>query len=88
MFKKAIEIEDGLLLVQKSESRANSSIHMFFVFMDLGIIWLNGELEIVDIQFARSWAPVYTPKEPAKFILEIHPNRLVDFEEGDKLSFE
>jgi uncharacterized membrane protein (UPF0127 family) len=88
MFTKAIDIEDGLLLVQKSESRANASIHMFFVFIDLGVIWLNGELEIVDIKIARSWAPVYSPKEPAKYILEIHPDRLPDFKEGDKLSFE
>jgi len=88
MFTNHIDLEEGLLLIHKSESRTNAAIHMFFVGMDLGVIWLNDDQEIVDLIRAKSWASMYTPKSPARFILEIHPDRLTDFELGDKLSFE
>ena len=88
MFTNHIDPEDGLLLVHKSESRTNAAIHMFFVGMDLGVIWLNDDQEIVDLSRAKSWAPLYTPQAPARFILEVHPDRLAEFDIGDKLSFE
>ena len=88
MFTKTINPEGGLLLVHQGESRSNAAIHMFFVGMDLGVVWLNDDREIVDLVRAKSWAPLYTPQKPARFILEIHPERLPEFELGDKLSFE
>jgi uncharacterized membrane protein (UPF0127 family) len=87
-FRSSLEPDEGLLLVQKSESLANAAIHMFFVGLDLGVIWLNKEGVVVDIQLAKSWAPFYRPAKPACFILEISPQRLPEFTLGDKLSFE
>ncbi len=88
MFQKELDSADGLLLVQKKESRGNAAIHMFFVGMDLGVIWLNNNRKIVDIQLAESWKPMYTPKHPARYVLEITPDRIPDFNLGDKLDFE
>ena len=88
MFTSNIELDDGLLLAHKNESRTNAAIHMFFVGMDLGVIWLNNDREIVDLIRAKSWTPLYKPQAPARFILEIHPERLPEFEIGDRLSFE
>ena len=88
MFQKELAPSGGLLMVQGSESKANAAIHMFFVYMDLGVIWLNSSQKIVDIQLAKSWQPMYTPQFPAKYILEIHPRRLAEFTIGDQLSFE
>lgn len=88
MFQKNLSPTGGLLMVQKEESRANAAIHMFFVGMDLGILWLDAEKKIVDIKLARSWQAMLTPKSPAKYILEIHPQRLTEFQIGDQLSFE
>ncbi len=88
MFRNAIDNNGGLLMVQGTESRANASIHMFFVGMDLGVIWLDVSQKIVDKQLAKSWQPFYTPAFPAKYILEIHPGRLPEFELGDILNFE
>ncbi len=81
-------MDDGLLMIYESESQANASIHMFFVGMDLGVIWLDSSQKIVDLKLARSWQPYYAPSSPAKYILEIHPERLVEFEVGDILNFE
>jgi uncharacterized protein len=88
MFQNRLDSGDGLLLVQKGESRTNAAIHMFFVGMDLGVVWLSGEGQVVDLQLAKSWKPLYTPRFPAKYILEIHPERLPEFQIGDEISFE
>jgi len=56
--------------------------------MDLGIIWLNKDRKIVDIQLAESWKPIYTPQHPAQYILEINPLRMPEFNIGDELDFE
>ncbi len=88
MFQKDLDPKSGLLMVQKGESRANAAIHMFFVGMDLGILWLDSTKHIVDIKLAKSWQTIYTPQSPAKYILEIHPGRLPEFQIGDELSFE
>ena len=88
MFRNSIEEDGGLLMVHGSESRANAAIHMFFVGMDLGVLWLDASQKIVDKRLAESWQPFYTPASPAKYILEIHPGRLPEFELGDILNFE
>lgn len=88
MFTSSLDPNGGLLLVQKAENRANAAIHMFFVGMDLGILWLDASKIIVDIKLAKSWQPMYTPQSPAKYILEIHPQRLPEFQIGDQLSFD
>ena len=88
MFQKSLDPQGGLLMTQKVESRANAAIHMFFVLMDLGIVWLNNEMVIVDTKLAKSWRSMYTPRSPAKHILEIHPRRLPEFQIGDELRFE
>lgn len=88
MFRNRLPREEGLLLVQRTENKTSAAIHMFFVGMDLGVLWLNQERRVVDIQLAKSWHPLYTPQAPARYTLEIHPDRLAEFQVGDELSFE
>ena len=44
--------------------------------------------KVVDLQLAKSWRPFYAPSQAASYILEIHPDRLVEFDIGDELGFE
>jgi uncharacterized membrane protein (UPF0127 family) len=88
MFTNHIDPQDGLLLVHKTERVTNAAIHMFFVGMDLGVIWLNTDKEVVSLVRAKSWRAMYSPQAPAMYILEVHPDRLAEFRLGDKLSFE
>jgi uncharacterized membrane protein (UPF0127 family) len=88
MFRNSLGREEGLLLVQRRESRRDSSIHMLFVGMDLGVVWLDNSQIVVDKVFAESWKPFFSPREPARYILEIHPDRLDEFEIGDEVGFE
>ncbi|MEA2007839.1 MAG: DUF192 domain-containing protein [Chloroflexota bacterium] len=88
MFRKRIAFNEGLLLVQNHQNRIDAAIHMFGVWTDLTVVWLNNEKEVVDCQLARSWRPFYIPQSPARYILELSPERLADFKIGDELHFE
>ena len=88
MFRSRLPLDTGLLLVEARESRLDTAIHMLFVFMDLAVIWINSEMVVVDTVLARAWRPVYAPHKPARFILEIHPDRLIEFKIGDRVEFQ
>lgn len=87
MFRPSLDPDDGLLLVEKRNSRIDTSIHMFFVPFDLAVFWINSNMNVVDKVIAKSWKPAYFPKADAKYTLEIHPNRWADYEIGDKVEF-
>ena len=79
--------DEGLVLVGKRDSRIDSSIHMFFVSFDLAVVWINANMQVVDKVLARSWKPAYFSKEPARYVLEVHPERWEEFQIGDRLVF-
>lgn len=74
-------------MVGKRDSRLESSIHMLFVPFDLSVVWINADLQVVDKVLAKSWRPAYFSRQPAKYVLEIHPERWADFEVGDGVEF-
>ena len=86
-FRLHLGREEGLLLVGKHDSRLDSSIHMLFVPFDLSVIWINSAMQVVDKGIAKSWRPAYFAKQPARYVLEIHPERWGDFEIGDRVEF-
>jgi uncharacterized membrane protein (UPF0127 family) len=86
-FRRTLARDEGLLLVQRGESRLDSSIHMLAVWMDLTIVWINSALIVVDKTLARPWRLAYFPKSPAKYVLEIHPERWGDYEIGNQVQF-
>jgi len=88
MFQPPLAAGEGLLLVQGRESRAEAAIHMLFMRTDLTAVWTNADYEVVDVQIAHRWHPLVIPKKPAKYVLEIAPERFTEFEIGDRLRFE
>ena len=88
MFRSSLPLNEGLLLVESHDSRLDTSIHMLFVRMDLAVIWINSELKVVDTILARAWHPAYFPAQPARYILELHPERLHEFKIGDRVVFQ
>lgn len=87
-FKRDLTTTEGLVLVQKSDSIANTSIHMLFVFFDLGVIWVNDAGQVVDTVVAKAWRPFYAPSVPARYTIECHPNLLSQVEIGDQITFQ
>src|SRR5574341_801347 len=86
-FRSRLSREDGLLLVGRRDSRLDSSIHMLFVAFSLTVVWINSEMRVVDKVLARPWRPAYFSKQPARYVLEVHPERWEDFEIGDRVQF-
>lgn len=84
-FRLRMSLNDGLLLVHKRDSRIEAAITMAGVFFALAIVWINSKEEVVDIVAARPWRPVYVPREPACYVLEMHIERLQDFRIGDRV---
>lgn len=87
MLRSPISREEGLLLVGKRDSRLDSSIHMLFISFNLAIVWINSEMQVVDKILAQPWRPAYFSKKPARYALEVHPDRWADFEIGDRVQF-
>ncbi len=86
-FRSNLGRNDGLVLVGGRDSRIDSSIHMFFVSFDLAVIWINSDMQVVDKVLAKSWKPAYFSKRPAKYVLEVHPDRWEEFQVGDRVKF-
>jgi uncharacterized membrane protein (UPF0127 family) len=87
MFRRQIPLQEGLLLVQSKDSQMDSAIHMLFCFTDLTAVWITSKYEVVDVRLAKKWAPAYIPRKPAKYVLELHPSRLGEFQIGDMVQF-
>lgn len=86
-FRRRLDEGEGLLLVGRSESRAEAAIHMFFVFFSIGVLWLDRENRVVDKAVARPFRPFYAPQEPAIGVLECQPEVLDRVDVGDRIRF-
>ena len=58
---------------------------MFGMFMDLGIIWINSNLQVVDVRVAKKWRSLIVPATPAKYVLETRVEYAKNYEIGDQL---
>ncbi|AHF80043.1 DUF192 domain-containing protein [Thermococcus paralvinellae] len=78
----------ALVFILPAETRTNASIHMFFMFQTIDVIFLNSAKEVVDFKKAKPWR-VYIPRDAAKYIIEgpIGIIKALDVEIGDKISW-
>lgn len=88
MFRRSMPVDQGLLLVQARESRLDASIHMFFVWFALAVVWINTQGEVVDVRLAQPWRAAYIPRRAAKYILELESSHINDFLIGDQVVFD
>jgi uncharacterized membrane protein (UPF0127 family) len=85
MFRKNVGIHDGIIIAEKKESTALTSIHMMFMNFDITVLWLDNAMVIVDKVLAKKWKLVYVPKKPAQYVVELHSSKFSDYSVGDKL---
>ena len=86
-FRRRLAPDDGLVLVEKSDSRVATAIHMLFVFFDLGVIWVNDAGQVVDKVLAKPWRLSYVPAAAARYVIEGHPRLLEKVAVGDQIQF-
>ncbi|WP_258084509.1 DUF192 domain-containing protein [Thermococcus thermotolerans] len=81
-------INYALVFVLPAETKANASIHMFFMLGDIDVIWLDSSRRVVDFKTAKKWR-LYTPKKAAKYIIEgpVGITRVLEVEEGDIINW-
>jgi uncharacterized membrane protein (UPF0127 family) len=53
------------------ESKLGSSIHTFFMFQNIDIIFLNSKLEVVDIVYKATPFKFYISKKTARYVIEL-----------------
>jgi uncharacterized membrane protein (UPF0127 family) len=87
MFHPPLDDHDGIVLVQKRESRMDAAIHMLFMRADLSIIWLDSKMRVVDKVKANKWGISFVPKHPARYVLELSSSRFSEFNIGDVIEF-
>ena len=87
MFRRVLPEDEVYLFVEGRESVAQTTIHMFFVFFPIAVVWLDRDREVVDKALARPFRPFYAPQSPAQFFVEGHPSLLERVHLGDRLEF-
>ncbi len=85
-FRRGLAPEEGLLLVEQSENRMNTTIHMWMVFFPIAAIWLDQDFRVVDMRLAKPWR-VYIPQSPAMYVFEASTAVLDQVALGDKLEW-
>ncbi|ASJ12344.1 DUF192 domain-containing protein [Thermococcus thioreducens] len=82
------DINYALVFVLPAETKANASIHMFFMLSDIDVIWLDSARRVVDFKTAKKWR-LYAPKKPAKYIIEgpVGITRVLEIEQGDVINW-
>ena len=80
--------DEGLLFVTPAEGRIHTTIHMFFMFFSIAVVWLDSAGVVVDKKLAKPWRPSYSSQAPAQYYIEACPSLLDRVEIGDKLQFD
>ncbi len=86
-FRSSLNPGEGLTLVEKKDSRMAASIHMLFVNMPLGVVWVNDAGIVVDSVVAKPWRLSYAPQAPARYVIEAAPAIVEQVTVGDELQF-
>lgn len=88
MFSKPLKRGEARILVAKEESTLETTIHMFFVFFSIDVVWLNSKKEVVDVKRnIRMFTPLIKPRSPAKYVMELPKGMGKFFKVGDKVEF-
>ena len=87
-FRRQLDTDEALLFVQGRESRLDAAIHMLGVWTDLTIVWIDDKNVVVDLCLAQRWRLYYVPRQPARYTLEMPPEKMGVFRIGDEVSIE
>jgi len=85
MFSRELKPNNGIIIVEKNESRMNTAIHMMFMKYDITVLWLDKKMVVIDKILAKRWVPYYSSKKPAQYVVELHQSKFSEYLIGDEL---
>lgn len=88
MFRR--KFEKGEALVFEIPEGREFGVHTFFVFFPIDLVYLDGGMEVIDIETGVSPWSTYSPETESKYLVEF-PAGVVDeyiLEVGHELEFE
>ncbi len=88
MLRRNLPADEGLIFAYKRPSKMDTTIHMFFVFFPISVIWVSRDMEVITVKLAKPWRPYYAPKKAAQYFIEGDPGLLNKVQVGDKLRFD
>lgn len=72
MFSKKLKQGEGLVLKALQESILGTSIHMWFVFFGIDVIWVNDNMKVVDVrENVKPFSFMIKPRKSAKYVIEL-----------------
>ena len=88
MFSRPLRKGEAIILVADNEGVMETTIHMFFVFFSIDVVWCNEKKEVVDkIKGIMMFTPLIVPSKPAKYVIEMKKGASKHTFIGDKLDF-
>lgn len=86
MFFPRKKFKFGLIFQREYESIFGSSLHMFFVFYPINVLFLDSEKKVVDIKKSFKPFSFYAPKKKSRYIIELPIETDISFVKvGDKV---
>jgi uncharacterized membrane protein (UPF0127 family) len=88
MFRRRLTADEAYVFVGSRESIALTTIHMFFVFFPVAVLWLDHGRKVVDVVRAYPFRPRYAPSKPARYFIEALPSLLEKVRVGEVMDWE
>jgi uncharacterized membrane protein (UPF0127 family) len=86
-FRRKLRPGEALVMVYPRDSIRSTSIHMFFVFTPLAVIWVDGQSRVTHAVRALPWHPYYASPQPARYVIEADPGMLESVHPGEEINF-
>jgi uncharacterized membrane protein (UPF0127 family) len=87
MFEDKKNFNYALIFDFPLESRVGTSLHMLFVFFPIDVLFLDKEKKVVDKATLQPFIPNYTPKAPAKYVIEMPAGKASVVKLGQKVEW-
>ncbi|MSR85944.1 hypothetical protein EXS74_00945 [Candidatus Woesearchaeota archaeon] len=87
MFSPSLPSSQGILLVANQQSKAQTSIHSFFVFFTFDALWVDENKRVVDRKTVKPFQALIRPREAAKYVIELPRGSTEGISLGSKIEF-
>ena len=84
-FKGRTAVREGAIFVSRFPSRLATTVHTLCIRFDIGVVWLDSDLVVVDKKLAKPWRFAHVPRARAMYYLEADASILERVQIGDQL---